>query len=64
MKNQSYFVAPRVKDPALSLQWLRSLLWSGFSPWPMTFHMPQVWTKKWKKKKKKKKNYLYFSEQE
>ena len=23
-----------VKDPALSLQWLRSLLWHALDPWP------------------------------
>ena len=28
-----------VKDLALSLQWLRSLLWCWFSPWPRNFKM-------------------------
>ena len=30
-----------VKDPVLSLLWLRSLLWLGFDPWPRNFHIPQ-----------------------
>ena len=29
-----------VKDPALSLQRLGSLLWCGLDPWPGNFHMP------------------------
>ena len=29
----------RVKDLALSLQWLGLLLWWGFSSWPRNFHM-------------------------
>ena len=32
-------VAQRVKDLALSLQWLGLLLWRGFDPWPGNFHM-------------------------
>ena len=43
-----------VKDTALSLLQLGSLLWHGFSPWPGNFHMPWAWPKKKKKKKKKK----------
>ena len=39
-------VEPWVKDPALSLQWLGSLLWRRFSPWPGNFHMPWAWPKK------------------
>ena len=31
------------KDSALSLQWLRLLLWHRFSPWPGDFHLLQVW---------------------
>ena len=27
-------VAQCIEDPALSLQWLRSLLWCRFDPWP------------------------------
>ena len=33
-------VAPRVKDPVLSMQRLGSLLGCGFDPWPQNFHMP------------------------
>ena len=44
------------KDPTLSLQWLRSLLWHRFDSWLRNFHMLQAWQKKKKKKKKKKKN--------
>ena len=40
-----------VKDPALSLKQLRSLMWSWFNPWPGNFHMPQVQLKKKEKKK-------------
>ena len=32
-------VAQWVKDPALSLQRLRLLLWYGFDPWPRNFYM-------------------------
>ena len=38
-----------VKDPALSLQVLRSLLYHGFDPWPGNFHMPQAQPKKGEK---------------
>ena len=41
----SSLVVQQVKDLALSLQWLWSLLWHGFDPWPRNFHMPQVWPK-------------------
>ena len=40
---QSSLVAQGVKNPALSLQQLGSLLWYGFDPWPGNFHMPWVW---------------------
>ena len=33
---------PAVKDPALTLQWLRSLLWHRFDPWPRNIYMLQV----------------------
>ena len=33
------------KDPALTLQQLRLLLWHGFDLWPRNFHMPWVWPK-------------------
>ena len=39
-------MAQQVKDLVLSLQWLRSLLWHGFSPWPGNFHMLRVQPKK------------------
>ena len=42
-------MAQWVKGPALSLLWLRSLLWHGFSPWPGKFHMPLAQQKKKKK---------------
>ena len=35
-------MAQRVKDPVLSLQQLRSLLWCWFSLWPGNFHMCSV----------------------
>ena len=34
-------MAQWVKDPGLSLQQLRLLLWRSFDPWPRDFHMPQ-----------------------
>ena len=40
------FVVQQVKDPALSLQPLRSLPWHRFNPWPRNFHMPQKNEKK------------------
>ena len=45
-KNLALFV----KDPALSPQQLRLLLWHRFDPWPGNFHMPWVWLKKPKNK--------------
>ena len=41
-------MAQQVKDQALLLLWLGSLLWYGFNPWPGNFHMP------WAQPKKKK----------
>ena len=35
-----------VKDPVLSLQWIRVLLWRGFKAWRRNLHMPWVWQKK------------------
>ena len=32
-------MAQWVKDPVLSLQWLGSLLWCRFDPWPRNFHV-------------------------
>ena len=48
------WLARCVKDLALSLLWLRSLLWCGFSPWPWNLSMPQVQPKKKEKTYKKK----------
>ena len=38
----SSLMAQQVKDPMLSLQPLRSLLYCGFDHWPRDFHMLQV----------------------
>ena len=38
----SSLVAQCVKDLALSLLWLRSLLWYGIDPWPGNFCMSQA----------------------
>ena len=40
-----------IKDPALSLLWLQSLLWHGFDLWPADFHMSWVGQEKKKKGK-------------
>ena len=53
---KSSLVAQQINDPVLALQWLRSLLWHGFHPWPMNFHMPWVSPKK----KKDQNNYMEF----
>ena len=37
---------PAVKDLALSLQWIRLLLWLRFDPWPGKFCILQIWLKK------------------
>ena len=42
---RSSLVAEWIKDPVLSLQQLRWLLWHGFDPWLWNFHMPWVWPK-------------------
>ena len=42
----------RVKDLALSLQQLGSLLWCGFDPWHGNFHLLQA-------QPKKPNNYIY-----
>ena len=39
-------MAQWVKDSALSLLWLGSLLWHGLDPGPMNFHMLWVWPPK------------------
>ena len=48
-------MAQWVKDLALSLQWLGSLLRRRFNPWPRNFHMPWEWLEKKKKKERKEK---------
>ena len=45
-------MAQQVKDPALSLLGLGSLLWCGFHPWPGNFHMPWAQPKRTKERKK------------
>ena len=44
-------MARQVKDPAPSLQWLRSLLWCSLDSWPGNIHMPRVWPKFYNKNK-------------
>ena len=44
---RSSLVAQWVKNPVLSLLWLR------FNPWTQNFHVPQVWQKKKNPKNKK-----------
>ena len=39
-------VAQQVKDPVLSVLWLGSLLWRGFSPWPQEFLLAMDTAKK------------------
>ena len=51
--SKSSLVAQGVKELALSLLWLRSLLWPGFAPQPGNFHMPWVWTERTKRKERK-----------
>ena len=46
-------MAQWVKDPMLSLQPLRSLLWHGFNPWSGNFHLAWAQSKKQKMKKEK-----------
>ena len=43
-------VAQQRKDPALSLQQLRVLLWCRFFPWPVNFHIPREHLKEKRKK--------------
>ena len=47
---RSSLVVPWVRDLALSLQWLGSLLWHRLSPWSGNFHMPQTHPKNKKNK--------------
>ena len=39
-------MAQWLRDPVLSLQWLRLLLWCRFDPWLQNVHMLQVWKNK------------------
>ena len=50
--SRNSLVVQQMKDPALSLQWLGSLLWCRSDPCQRNFHMLQVRQKKKKKKKK------------
>ena len=43
-------MAQGVKDPALLLLWLRSMLWRKFNPWPGNFYIPWSQPKKEKEK--------------
>ena len=40
-------------DLALSLLWLRTLVWHKFDSWPQNFYMLQEWQKRKKQRKKK-----------
>ena len=48
---RSSLVAQQVKNPALPLQWLGSLLWYGFHPWLRTSKLPHTVDMAKKKKK-------------
>ena len=50
-------MAQWVKDLALSLLWLQSLLWHRFDPWPGNFHMPLAWPGKKKIEREKERDY-------
>ena len=52
-----------VKDLALSLQWLRLLLWHRFDPWPGNSHISQMWQKTNKQTNKKKQSYVSICEE-
>ena len=62
-------MAQQVENLALSLLWLRLLLWRRFNPWPRNFCMPRVQSKNKRvfiyqnvgAAKKKKKSYTYTS---
>ena len=51
-------MAQRVKDWALSLQWLEWLLWHRFEPWPGHFHMLRAWPTRQNKTKKTNSNAI------
>ena len=46
----SFTVAQWAKNPALSLQWLGSLLWCRFDSWPRNFGMQQMQPERKRKK--------------
>ena len=46
IEEMEFHVAQWVQYPALSLQWLESLLWLGFDPWPGNFHVLWVGPKR------------------
>ena len=54
--SREFLVGQQVKDPALSLQWLQSLLWFRFDPWlwnsPMLWEWPAKQTNKQTNKQK------------
>ena len=52
-KKKKFLMGLAVKDPALFLLWLWSLLWFGFDPWPKNFCMPQCGQKQTNKQKQK-----------
>ena len=58
--HRSSFAMHQVKDPVLSLQWLGSLLWCRFNPWPGNFHMPWAQPKKKKNLAPKEKKVIDF----
>ena len=57
MESREFPVAEWVKDLALPLQWLRSLLWYGFDPWPRNIKKKKEKEKK-RKKEKEEKNWI------
>ena len=60
VKDQRSLVAQEVKDPALSLLCLRSLLWCGFEPWPENFCMHRAGPKKKKWMRESSRNSWYL----
>ena len=61
MESTSSLVAQQVKDLALSVQHLGSLLWNGFDPWPGNFHMSWMWPPPKKKKTESKRSSALLS---
>ena len=45
IETRSSPVVQQVKDPMLSLQRLKPLLWNRFDAWPRNFHMLRAWEK-------------------